>query len=206
MRTSRIAREAAKIVDKVSLTDVINKKQTRSFAKSLHTFTANGASTLNTEELAVKQEDCSDNESPLSSLSSQSVLDIEDLQIPQSRKRKRETVTPPITVTRTSPRPITQSPSSKTHIAIEDGQTKRARRQPAQKVVNAAGEVEVQPPSNWENVYESVREMRKNVIAPVDTMGCETLAEKNISPRVGLIILQLKLDHLISYRTNAFRL
>jgi endonuclease-3 len=44
--------------------------------------------------------------------------------------------------------------------------------------------VEIHPPPNWEEIYEAVKEMRKKVLAPVDTMGCETLAQEHSSPRV----------------------
>src|SRR6202000_1583795 len=38
-------------------------------------------------------------------------------------------------------------------------------------------------PPNWEQVYNITAEMRKRVVAPVDTMGCESLAETHRSPK-----------------------
>jgi endonuclease III len=43
------------------------------------------------------------------------------------------------------------------------------------------------PPKNWLEIYERVKEMRKHVVAPVDTMGCERLPEAmsvTITPEV----------------------
>nr|CAG8482623.1 11676_t:CDS:2 [Entrophospora candida] len=43
------------------------------------------------------------------------------------------------------------------------------------------------PPLNWETVYSSIKEYRKNTIAPVDTMGCNKLADgpnEKITPQV----------------------
>ena len=66
------------------------------------------------------------------------------------------------------------------------GKAKKAKRQPAKRIVNESGQEEVQAPANWEDIYDAVREMRKEKLAPVDTMGCETLAEEHLTPRVGL--------------------
>ncbi|KZF23556.1 DNA glycosylase, partial [Xylona heveae TC161] len=38
-------------------------------------------------------------------------------------------------------------------------------------------------PPNWAKVYDLTREMRRKIIAPVDTMGCERLAEREASPK-----------------------
>ena len=45
--------------------------------------------------------------------------------------------------------------------------------------------VAVREPPNWREIYDLVREMRKNVPAPVDTMGCERLAEDDVEPHVN---------------------
>ncbi|RIA93240.1 putative endonuclease [Glomus cerebriforme] len=34
------------------------------------------------------------------------------------------------------------------------------------------------PPVGWEGVYNTIKEYRKNIVAPVDTMGCERLADE----------------------------
>lgn len=39
-------------------------------------------------------------------------------------------------------------------------------------------------PLNWKNTLEDIRKMRKDVIAPVDDMGCDQAADLNESPEV----------------------
>jgi endonuclease-3 len=65
----------------------------------------------------------------------------------------------------------------------KDAKVKKARRAPAKKTKTSDGTVKIEPPANWEEIYTLTREMRNENIAPVDTMGCESLAEKNRSPR-----------------------
>ncbi|KAF2817746.1 DNA glycosylase, partial [Mytilinidion resinicola] len=43
--------------------------------------------------------------------------------------------------------------------------------------------VKTEPPENWEEIYSLVQEMRASKLAPVDTMGCETLADPTVPPR-----------------------
>jgi endonuclease-3 len=38
-------------------------------------------------------------------------------------------------------------------------------------------------PQNWERIYDLVKEMRKARLAPVDTMGCATAADRTTSPQ-----------------------
>jgi hypothetical protein len=42
-------------------------------------------------------------------------------------------------------------------------------------------------PKNWERVYDKIKQYRKEHEAPVDTMGCATLADVNASEKVSLI-------------------
>lgn len=60
---------------------------------------------------------------------------------------------------------------------------KKARRAPAKKVKREDGSFTVEPPPNWEEVYALTREMRNEHPAPVDTMGCASLADRRASPR-----------------------
>lgn len=174
--------------NRVLQTNAIGRRQTRSFATSLHAFSADGNSPKKTEDSIVKQEESNDDDSELSSLASSTGFDIEDLpkQISPSRKRKRELDTP-TTLTSVSTHANTLSSPRKADIKVDGGQVRKARRTPAQKLYNEAGEVEIHAPANWEEIYDSVKEMRKRLLAPVDTMGCETLAEMHVSPRVSLI-------------------
>lgn len=61
-------------------------------------------------------------------------------------------------------------------------------RKPARKVKNeVTGDVEVQPPNDWAEVYAAVKEMRISGAAQnaaVDTMGCERLAQEVVTPKV----------------------
>ncbi|KAK7040261.1 alpha,alpha-trehalase nth1 [Paramarasmius palmivorus] len=38
-------------------------------------------------------------------------------------------------------------------------------------------------PENWKVVYEKIREMRKDIVAPVDTMGCDQAQLKEVDPK-----------------------
>ncbi len=194
MKTSRIAKETARVAKQVTEADFVSRRQTRSFATSLQAFSANGISLLDTVKKEVKQEDSSDDDSPLSSAASIASFDIEDAittTIP-SKKRKRGVDTPATTVTSISV--ATSSRTSPRKSAGNDaaGKLKKAKRQPAKKIVNATGDVEIHPPANWAEIYDAVQEMRKNVLAPVDTMGCETLAAEHLSPRVMNLFPRVK--------------
>lgn len=195
MRISRIARETAKMVNRDLQTIAIGRRQTRSFATSLQAFAADEDPPKNTEDLIVKQEDLNDEDSELSSLASSTAFDIEDLpkQISPSRKRKRELGTPSTTLTSISTHTTTRLSPRKLTVRSEEGKIRKVRRQPVKKLYNEAGEVEIHAPANWEEIYDSVKEMRKRSLAPVDTMGCETLAEEHVSPRVSLIPYWLSL-------------
>ena len=59
---------------------------------------------------------------------------------------------------------------------------KKGRRQPAKRISGPNGDLKVEPPANWEKMYNITAEMRKRVVAPVDTMGCESLADETRSP------------------------
>ena len=183
MKTSRIARETARVAKQLLPTDPTSIRQTRSFATSLNAFTANNVSSQ-AGPLDVKEGDPSDSGSSLSSVLSEANFDIEDAVIEASstRKRKRGPDTPSTTITTTS---VTTSTRTSPRKANPGSNVKKVKRQPAKQSVNEAGEVEIHPPANWREIYDAVQEMRKRVLAPVDTMGCETLAEEHLTPRVG---------------------
>ena len=68
-------------------------------------------------------------------------------------------------------------------VKVEDSKPPRkARRQPAKHIKGPNGSITVDPPLNWERVYNTTAAMRKRILAPVDTMGCESLAESHRSP------------------------
>lgn len=100
-----------------------------------------------------------------------------------SRKRKRGSNEPAIT---TKLEISGLSSESGTQVSAEIAKAPRARkarRQPAKKVKDEDGDVKIEPPPNWEEVYKITQEMRSKVVAPVDEMGCEELALKDVSPR-----------------------
>ena len=180
MRTSRIAQDTSKVSKIISPTRSISRRQTRAFAASLSTFNP-GESKSQSYNVILKDDS----------------LDLEDypsaLAAPK-RKRKRRAETPAATVTsvivgttntRTSPHEAGVQVEEDEHKDWR-ARTKRVKRQPARRKVNEAGEVEIHAPANWEEIYDAVRVMRKRVLAPVDTMGCERLAKDTMSERVRL--------------------
>ena len=195
MTSSRLVRGTAKFATAISQADFTPRRQTRSFAASLQAFAYNGPETSGEAgKERVKSEDSEDDVSSLSSAGSAYDLDIEDLPFGRtlSRKRKRGVDGLSTAVTTVSTTTSTRTSPRKLGVKLEDGtigkpeKVKKAKRQPAKRLVNAAGDEEVQPPGDWEEIYEAVREMRKEKLAPVDTMGCETLAEENRTPRVSI--------------------
>ena len=182
MKTSRIARETARLSQRLNQGDAISTRQTSSFAASLNAFAANETSAKEST-FDVKQEDLSDSSSALSSVQSVASIDIEDavsnIRLPPKRKRGPESLSTIAATTSLAPS-IRTSPRK----ASAGSNVRKARPQPAKRVVNDQGEVEFHAPVDWLEVYEAVKEMRKTVLAPVDTMGCETLAEDHLTPRV----------------------
>jgi endonuclease III len=210
MRTSRIARETVKFRSRESHNSNPNRRpQTRSFAANLQTFTA--TEKLCQETAVLNPEHTTDDESSLSSRGSASVLDIEDFTSPaiSTQKRKREPDGSSTYSTSVTTQPGIRASPRKSDFDIKNGpasKPKKARRQPAKGVLNGTGEVEIHPPANWEEIYETVREMRKSILAPVDTMGCESLAEEHISPRVRVSSIHFVIDHpLMLIRSSASR-
>ena len=60
----------------------------------------------------------------------------------------------------------------------------RVKRQPAKRISGANGStLRVDPPARWEEMYSLTEQMRARILAPVDTMGSESLAEEKRSPR-----------------------
>ncbi|KAL8799028.1 MAG: hypothetical protein Q9182_006207 [Xanthomendoza sp. 2 TL-2023] len=181
MKTSRFARETAGIGKN---SEIVTRRNTRSFAASINTFAAKDA-----RGSIVKREDDGDDSSSLSSLDSPATLEIEDAPpLLTLSKRKRGTFSPATTVTEASTIKLkTRNSPRRAGVKTEDGspaKIKRGRKQPAKKVIdNDSGEVTIHPPANWQEIYGLVQEMRKKILAPVDTMGCESLAEDTRSPR-----------------------
>lgn len=62
----------------------------------------------------------------------------------------------------------------------DSGTGNRAAEQPP--ATKSGKRVKIVAPQNWEQMYAITTEMRKKIVAPVDTMGCESLAEAHRSP------------------------
>lgn len=178
MRRSRIARETSKLFNSVSSST--RRSSTRPSRQSAQG--GNGESTAphanSADDTRVKTETGGDD------LVGKSMT-----LLPASRKRKREVGSP-----ETSPASVSSPKSTaRTTVKVEEKtvtpkRVKKARKQPAKKVKREDGQVEIHAPPNWQEVYDTVREMRKTIVAPVDTMGCETLAQEEISPRASELV------------------
>ena len=182
-----MARAKTIIGESISQADFVPRRQTRAFAASLQAFTYNDNAIVGRR---VKHEDPSDDDSSLSSAASNgSIFDIEDIPFSSSasKKRKRGFDSPSTAVTSVSTVTSTRTSPRKAGLNNEDGvvgKVRKGKRQPAKRIVNGAGEEEVQPPASWEEIYSVVQDMRKEKLAPVDTMGCETLAEEHLTAKV----------------------
>lgn len=126
----------------------------------------------------------SDDESSLSELSEADTADIEDLLEPPSKRQKRN-------ASPMNPRVLKRSATSRTpqKVIVKDEPDQKPipapkqRRLPARTTRDIDGSVKVEPPSNWETMYEIVKKMRAaNPTAPVDTMGCSELYWRASSP------------------------
>ena len=184
MKTSRVARDTARIVAETMQADCVPRRQTRSFATSVQAFTAND---LPLSARPLKQEAHSDNDS---SISSSNAPDMEDLPFhtpTSSRKRKRGggLDTPSTAITAVSTVTTSARTSPRKGGDGSTGKIKKGKRQPAKRIVKDDGEIEIEPPANWKEIYDAVTEMRKTHLAPVDTMGCENhMDNEALTPKV----------------------
>ena len=172
MRRSRISRETAKVARAAGITDVFPRRETRSFAAHLRSFNA-----TNTKE----------NERKEVHVTSTTEEDIEDLPTSHSSTRKRKIGVVSVEEGSTNPSILGSAQTTSRTVTnasneVAAGKRAKPKRQPAKRVLGHEGVVEVKPPRGWEEVYNTMKEMRKHRTAPVDTMGCETLAEDHLSP------------------------
>lgn len=172
MRTSRVSQETAKLAQAISPP----RRQTRSSltASALRNFSYSG------NQVASQLSDDS-------SLSSANTEDIEDLLEPSAKKRRRDVDTPPTSISSVSTtKRVKKEVTVKTEIPAPKAKnaSSKQRRQPAKKIKREDGSIEMQPPSNWETMYEIVKKMRAaNPTAPVDTMGCAELHWRTSPPK-----------------------
>ncbi|KAJ3518311.1 hypothetical protein NM208_g14561 [Fusarium decemcellulare] len=141
MRTSRVSRDASKLFDRVSEPMSPPRRVTRS---SLARF-AFASST--TEE------------------SKPALGDIEDIAAPPARKRRRVVATK--TEITTSPNAIKSEVTDEVLDAIPSPPSKAPRRarKPARKAVNpSTGETTIEPPSDWEAMYDATKDTVNAVV------------------------------------------
>lgn len=191
MRTSRISQDTTRIFNAISANNPA-RRSTRS-SKTLASFALGYDGSL---ELKDQQSSRAD------SVSDASPADIEDCvdtvtASRTSRKRKYDaeshsTAVTSITTERISVsnfplRSRTKDEPPTEHSPPSNSSPRRSISKPkipARKAKNPDGTVTIHPPSNWEHVYNIVREMRqRNPTAPVDTMGCEDLFWPTSPPR-----------------------
>lgn len=120
--------------------------------------------------------------SDLSSPPSSMVENVEKVdRIPRGQKRKRASV-------KIEPQEQDLRRSVRAQAAeIANGSPSEANtpvktRKPAKRIKGSVEPLKLEPPDDWQRVWDVTVEMRKNILAPVDTMGCETLAEDHRSP------------------------
>ncbi|KIV84054.1 hypothetical protein PV11_06028 [Exophiala sideris] len=192
MRTSKISQETTRIFNAIS-PNARTGRTTRS-AKRIASFALgyNG-------EVEVKEDDSisSGVDSPRTD-----TPDIEDgLSTParSSRKRKYGTSTP-VAATESvikTEHESTWTPARRTKEeeagegeeqdyteSVGSGRARAKPKIPARRQTSPSGSVRVLPPSNWEEIYDTIKAMRRrNPTAPVDTMGCEDLFWRTAPPR-----------------------
>lgn len=169
MRTSRISRDAARIADATS-------GPASSLRRSLRGFQHQASPTI------ASTPGPSDSGSELSTPLSSPQSDASSYESAASLgKRKRGGATKTTVKQETARRTSRKAP--KLEEQNEDKpKIKKGRRQPAKRISGPNGDLKVEPPANWEKMYNITAEMRKRVVAPVDTMGCESLADETRSP------------------------
>ncbi|KUM65235.1 hypothetical protein ACN42_g1878 [Penicillium freii] len=187
MRTSRTSRDTAKVLE--ALSPPIQRQTRSSNVSALKSFAyANATPTVKaepgTEDASVMPSLCPVKSDDESSLSEADTADIEDPLEPPSKRQKRN-------ASPLNPRALKRSSSpripGKVIVKDEPDQkptpTPKQRRLPARTTRDVDGSVKVEPPSNWETMYEIVKKMREaNPTAPVDTMGCAELYWRASSP------------------------
>ncbi|KAL1592739.1 alpha,alpha-trehalase nth1 [Paraconiothyrium brasiliense] len=175
MRTSRIARDTSKILAATTRNRPL--RRTRAATNTPNAVEAGGVAKNGAHESESAVFDgAAHSDSDLSSVPDDVVSDSGEAIA--SRKRKRGQ--PAIVAVKREVKEvgITTIASPK-----RESKPKKARRVPAKKVSGKDGTVKIEPPPNWEEIYSLTREMRNENVAPVDTMGCESLADRTSSPR-----------------------
>jgi endonuclease-3 len=166
MRTSRVSRDTSRILAASRAQRTL--RQTRSGAN----VAPNGTGEI---EEGLKKNGHPTSDSELSSAPADSGSEGEERPV---KKRRIAKVTPVAVKRENKEVSIAAIASPK-----KESKPKKARRAPAKKVTGTDGSVKIEPPANWEEIYALTRQMRNENLAPVDTMGCESLADRARTPR-----------------------
>ncbi|KAJ9603078.1 alpha,alpha-trehalase nth1 [Cladophialophora chaetospira] len=191
MRTSRLSQETTRIFNALS-PNARNARSTRS-SKRLASFALGYDGQM---ELKEEEDETTNNRT------SSQTPDIEDaIATPprSSRKRKFGADTPlkanVVTETEikqettwTSPRRVKNEEDDgeeeQQGPGASPGRSKAKPKIPARRTTSPSGTVRIHPPSNWEEIYNTIKAMRqRNPTAPVDTMGCEDLFWRGAPPK-----------------------
>lgn len=167
MKTSRIAKESAKVSHNIGTADDAPRPHTRAFAATLTAFTASSISQSNTisnssESGATGILEASDGPSEQNP---ENYTEDLSTSAPPSRRRKRDHSPETAALARqASPRVAT----------LYDGKTRNSKarttsRQPAKRIRGKPGEIHVTAPPFWEETYRMTQEMRQEKLAPVDS-------------------------------------
>lgn len=179
MRTSRLSRDAARIAEATT-----SNSNAGSLRRSLRGFRNQDSPATATEPTSRPSSSGSELSTPPSSPHSDaSSYGYESEASLGKRKRggapKAEAKRQP---SRRTPRKAPKLEESEEQDNDNKPKVKKGKRQPAKRISGPNGALKVEPPANWEKTYAITAEMRKRVLAPVDTMGCESLAEETRSP------------------------
>ncbi len=102
-----------------------------------------------------------------------------------------------------------ESASSSTPSTTEPPKRKRATASPRKpKPIPTALETPHPAPARWQETYDTIKRMRAQIVAPVDTMGCDQAQLKETDPKVPCphstsIVSMLTCD--VIYRISASR-
>lgn len=169
MRTSKLSQDTTRIFNAISSNARSGTTRTTRSSKRISTFALGYDG-----KVEIKEEDTTLSETP-----SSPVVDIEDglSTPPPSRKRKRSSEpSTPTTVTTTRIKAEITSPTILEPIPASSPRQKAKPKIPARRKIGDDGEYVYTPPSNWLEIYDTVKAQRtRNPNAPVDTMGCEDL-------------------------------
>jgi endonuclease-3 len=169
MRTSRISRDTSRILAASRAQRTL--RQTRSAINAPAPIVDARDDKQEIEDAAASHSD-----SEFSSAPAYSSSDGEAQPAPKRRKRGQDA---PLVVKQE----IEETSIAALASPVKSAKVKKARRTPAKKIKASNGTVKIEPPANWEEIYALTREMRNENVAPVDTMGCESLADRSRTPR-----------------------